>query len=432
MTLAAFITAQRAAAKKPTADIRSRWASRILARGLHTQGRAGAETYLRDYGRGISTSKVVALALMAEEAWCHDIAAGFWAAAYTLETGLKVDPPEVVSDRRVRDAPLRLVPTHQLPGHLRPLAIITQQPVDAAHDREHYIQHPGYIGQAKRDGNRLVITATADEVWYQARSTNQQPSPGTAFDRAFKEVARQRGGPFIIDGERVFLDAAGGEHRTGAQAAQANADLKQGRSPVICRISVFKALYDRGEDLTTATETTRIRIGEQIAGLLIAALQEADDPTCQVEMVPTAWTEDEKRALAARQEADGREGEVWLLANGRYLGGKSNDDRVVRTKYLTETEVVILGLTESTVKGRPFGAITVGERQPDGSLTMVGNVGTGFSQADARQILEARQHHPEGLRILVRHQGRTELGMLWHARFVEILGPVTTTTAAVA
>ena len=432
MTLTDFIATQRAAAKKPTADIRSRWASRILARSLHTQGRAGAEAYLRDYGRGISTTKVVALAIVAETEGCDDIAAGFWAAAYTLETGLKVDPPEVANDRRVRDAPVRLVPAQPFPSHLRPLVIVTQQPVDAAHDREHYIRHPAYIGQAKRDGNRLVITATPDEVWYQARSTNQQASPGTAFDLAFRAVARSRGGPFIIDGERVFLDTAGGEHRTGAQAAQANADLKRGQAPVICRISVFKALYDRGEDLTIATESTRIRVGEQIAGLLIAALQKANDATCQVEMVPTAWTEAEKRALAARQQAEGREGEVWLLAQGRYLGGKSNDDRVVRTKYLTETEVVILGLTESNVKGRPFAAITVGERKPDGSLTMVGNVGTGFSQADARQLKDLVFHHPEGLSILVRHQGRTELGMLWHARFVEVLGPVTTTTAAVA
>jgi hypothetical protein len=44
MTFTDFITTHRATAKKPTADIRSRWASRIVARRLHKQGTAGADT----------------------------------------------------------------------------------------------------------------------------------------------------------------------------------------------------------------------------------------------------------------------------------------------------------------------------------------------------------------------------------------------------
>jgi hypothetical protein len=93
MNLSDFIDKHRTTAKKPTADIRARWASRIIARKLHEQGAAGADTYLRDYGRGISAAKVIALAIQAECEGCDALAFGFWAAAYRLETGLVAEIP---------------------------------------------------------------------------------------------------------------------------------------------------------------------------------------------------------------------------------------------------------------------------------------------------------------------------------------------------
>ena len=59
------------------------------------------------------------------------------------------------------------------------------------------------------------------------------------------------------------------------------------------------------------------------------------------------------------------------------------------------------------MKGRPFGAIEVSARYPDGSLRPVGKVGTGFDAADAAELATLVARHPEGLRIIVRHQGRT-------------------------
>ncbi|MCK6489189.1 MAG: ATP-dependent DNA ligase, partial [Planctomycetes bacterium] len=143
-----------------------------------------------------------------------------------------------------------------------------------------------------------------------------------------------------------------------------------------------------------------------------------------IEQVPTAWTSAQKRALVERQQAEGREGEVWVQRSTRYLGGKTPGEVMVRTKYLAETEVVITALTPTTVPGRPFGAIEVAESCPDGAGRPVGRVGTGFDGQDAAEIAGLVAQHPEGLRILVRHQGRTETGMLWHARFLKVIGPV--------
>lgn len=420
-----FITEQRSAAKPPNADIRSRWTSRIVARGLHQQGAAGVDAYLRDYGKGISASKVIALALMAEAEDCPDMAQGFWAKAFHLTTGAEPETTDNSVAQVTSHAQLSHVTAAAsgIPAHLQPGSVITMQPVDAAHDRQHYINNSSHIGQPKRDGNRIVVIATADKVWYQARSTNLIASPGRDFDSALKATARTRG-TFILDGEKVFLDVAGVEHRTGSQAAQANAELGQPQVQVRCIISVFKALFAKGCDLTTSDEVARISAGQAIVEHIIAQLQGCADQDVGIEMVPTAWNAPQKKALCDRQRVEGREGEVWILADTVYLGGKTGGEAIVRTKYLTETEVIITGLTPTTVAGRPFGAIEVAEAKPDGAGRSVGRVGTGFDGNDAKEIAALVARHPEGLRILVRHQGRTETGMLWHARFVRIIGPV--------
>jgi ATP-dependent DNA ligase len=421
---ATFISTKRATSGKPTADIRSRWASRIVARNLHQQGAAGAEAYLRDYGRGISTAKVVALAIQSEVEGCDDVALGFWAKAYELTTGQR---PEIGLQATHPQAPQvsrASVPAFPaMPAHLQPGSIIIMQPVDATGSRDHYITNNLYLGQPKRDGSRILVIASPETVAYQSRSTSLLASPSVSFDAAFRLAAQARG-PFVLDGELVFLDAAGGEHRTGSQAAQANATNGHPDARVRCRICIFKALFARGVDLTTHDEEARIHGAAPIVGLAQSHLIKAGVIDLDIEQVPTAWTSAQKRALVERQQAEGREGEVWVQRSTRYLGGKISDEVMVRTKYLAETEVVITALTPTTVPSRPFGALEVAELCRDGAGRPMGRVGTGFDNRDSSEIAALVARHPEGLRILVRHQGRTENGMLWHARFLRIIGPV--------
>ena len=149
MNFTDFISNNRTTAKKPTADIRSRWASRIVARNLQAQGRAGAQVYLRDYGKGISVTKVIALAIQAECEGCDDMAIGFWAMAYALETGLTVELPQTeakVPSTVAAHQPASTFPN--LPPHLQPGSIITMQPVDAAGTHDDYIHNPIYCGHS--------------------------------------------------------------------------------------------------------------------------------------------------------------------------------------------------------------------------------------------------------------------------------------------
>ena len=423
-----FIDEHRTAATKPTSDIRSRWVSRIIARNLHQQGISGAEAYLRDYGKGISAAKVIALATMAESEGCTVMALGFWSKAYELKTG---HPPTETLGHHAQISPpeppqASIFPT--LPAHLQPGAVITMQPVDAAGIHDDYIHNPIYCGQPKRDGSRIVIIASPEAVAYQSRSTNVLPSPSISFDGAFRRVAEVRGA-FVLDGELVFIDANGGEHRTGSQAAQANATNGHPDARVLGRICVFKALFANGRDLCAADEEARITAAEPIVSIAQSVLIKAGVRDLDIEQVLTAWTTAQKHAMVCRQQDEGREGEVWIQRQTPYLGGK-HGEVMVRTKYLAETEVVITGLTPTIVAGRPFGAIEVSARYPDGDLRPVGKVGTGFSQQDAVEIAALVARHPDGIRILVRHQGRTETGMLWHARFLHVVGPVSTAVVA--
>ena len=425
MNISDYIAKNRSSAKKPTADIRSRWASRVVARGLHAQGQVGAQAYLRDYGKGISTAKVIALAIQAECEGCDDMAMGFWTRAFELESGAA--PTESTTPTASPQLPpLSRSSTSVFPGlpaHLQPGAIITMQPVDAARTRQDYINDPAYLGQPKRDGSRIVVIASPDQVVYQSRSTSILTSPSVSFDGAFRRAAEVRG-PFVLDGELTFLDRSGGEHRTGSQAAQANATNGCPDAPALGRICIFKALFANGRDLTGAGEEARINAAGPIVGLAQSVLIKAGVRDYDIEQVPSAFTTAQKKGLVEKQRAEGREGEVWVRRDTTYIGGKVSGEAIVRTKYLEETEVVITALTPTTVAGRPFGAIEVSARYPDGSLRPVGKVGTGFDGKDAAELAALVARHPEGLRIIVRHQGRTETGMLWHARYIRIVGPI--------
>lgn len=431
MHLADFIISHRATAKKPTADIRSRWASRIVARNLHQQGQAGANLYLRDYGKGISVTKVIALAIQAECEGCDDLALGFWAKAFELSTGSAPEEVHIIASPATPPPNPQLPPISRtassafpaLPAHLQPGAVITMQPVDAARPQQDYIHDPAYLGQPKRDGSRIIVFASPTAVAYQCRSTSVLATPSVSFDGAFRRAAEVRG-PFVLDGELVFLDHAGGEHRTGSQAAQANATNGHPDATVRCRICIFKALFANGRDLTETNEEARINSAAPIVSFAQSILIKAGVRDYDIEQVPSAFTTAQKQALVAKQQAEGREGEVWVRWATTYIAGNAGDEAIVRTKYLIETEVVIVALTPTTVAGRPFGAIEVAEAHPDGAGHPLGRVGTGFDGDDARQIADLVARHPEGLRILVRHQGKTETGMLWHARFLRIIGPV--------
>jgi bifunctional non-homologous end joining protein LigD len=455
LTLTDYADQKRAAATKKGAvkigaDIAERWNNRVLARGLNKLGEAGATQYLADYGRGIAAPKVIALALKAEVEGCPDMARGFWKKAYALETGrqpAKDDAPRqaALSGRKAvpADAPASAVspptgaaptatevPTavattphvEGLPDHLQPGKVSTMQPVDAPKDQSFYYLSPLYWGQPKRDGMRTVVTATEDsdgstelaEVYYQSRSTNLRGVPSLEIQNTLHDAAKELG-LFVLDAELYYPDVNGGEHRTGAQAAKVNIKVGKGEVQPKPRLAIFKALYADGRDLTTSTEAERIEAGEDIGAWLVNKSPDS------FEVLQTARTPKEKQALITRQQAEGREGEIWVRKDCQYRGGKDKGSKmtnppIVRTKYLKEVDVVVMGLSKTTAAGRPFGAIEIGVYE-GGKLKSLGSVGTGFDADEMAEI--ARQYEAgEPVVMSIGTQGYTEDGKVWHGRFI--------------
>ena len=418
-----YAEAKRKAAKKISADIRERWNNRIVTRGLHLMGEAGAVQYLADYGRGIGTAKVIGFALCAESEGYPEMAIGFWKRAFELETGEKptkntpnnstTNPVPAAKSKTAAKIETANNPTvPELPAHLQPGRIVTMQPVDAPSERSYYIENPDYWGQPKRDGNRVVVIATPDRVYYQSRSTNLRQPASVAIDRTLIETTAKIG-IFVLDGELYYKSYTGSEHRTGAQAATVNIESGFPTTQPTAVYAIFKCLFSHGKDLTPLAESERIAAGVAVGEMLVSLSSE-------FEIVPTSRTTAEKLLLAQQQEAENREGEIWVLHNCHYVGGKDvKKFPMVRTKYCQEYDLFIVGLTATKVAGRPFSAIEVAQ-EIAGKLVPIGTVGTGFSSGEMQEIARLYEANPRGVKIKVRSQGLTESGKLWHARFLEL------------
>ena len=413
-----FVNEKRAKATKKgglsvPADILERWQNRMVLRGLDRQGENGAVQYLLDYGKGISTSKVVHLALAAEIKGCPGAAHGFWKKAYKMETGREPEVGGCHADTVLIDEAAQ-VPAEAypgiLPGHLQPGKLVTMQPVDAPLGPLAYVDDPVYFGQPKRDGSRLVIIADrwkTTPICYQSRSLKLREAPSLEVHQSL-EAARAAIGEFVLDGELYYPDFAGKEHRTGAQAATANANLGHPQHPVYPVYAIFKALYlQQDGDLTGKMEEHRICAGEYVGTWLMNHKRQF------FEIVPTAVTGVEKMRLLSQQMREGREGEVWIRGDCQYTGGKTtNAYPMVRTKHLTEFEAQVIGFTASSVPDRPFGALEIAMNG-----TPVGEVGTGFTIEEMHRIVQ--RYHAGSAKILVRSQGFTETGRVWQGRFVD-------------
>jgi bifunctional non-homologous end joining protein LigD len=415
MNIQTYIAQHREKSKSPKAAIVQRWESRVVPRQLHTQGKRGAQAYLEAYGRGISATKVVELALAAEHFGATSMAAGFWEAAFTLETGLRETadvsggtsmPPVGAPATRTCEQ----IEICGLPEGLQPGRVVTMQPIDAPKPQSHYLLDPGFWGQPKRDGVRNVVFVGAGAIAHQSRSHSILPNLPPEFEDALSEVSRQSGA-FILDTERTYLDVEGREHRTAAQAATANIELGSPSAIPVARCCIFGALYAFGQSLIDKPASERIaaaeRIGSNLAGLVSRTF---------FEVVPTYRTTSEKISLVSLQTAEAREGEIWFRHDSPYRGGKTHDVSY-RTKYLTEVTVIATGLTETTAPNRLFGALTV--VSADEHRKPLGKVGSGFDAATSKAIADRVSVEAEGVKIVVLTQGFTENGQLWHPRFLQ-------------
>lgn len=426
-----------------SSGVRQRWQERIVAQRM--RGAAGADTYLSRYGKGIKAPKVIELARMAESQGDQPMADRFWAVAYKLETGqAPQDGNEAATEdapaapqkaasvprsngrRRAGAAPLvsafpddpgQQVTPAAAPAYPFPVApgeLVTMQPVDAPHERDYYVRSPRYWGQPKVYGHRMVVFATENKVWYQARSLNLWPAPSEEMDRALRRAA-EAFGPFILDGEKFYRDCTGAERMTAAQAATVNVREGQAGFPTDPIYAIFRCLYAMGDDLRGGDDEERLKYAGHI-GLWLK-----DNYPGVIEVLPVATTEAEKAALVTLQAHNNREGEVWFQPFSAYVGGKGHKIRgelaTVRTKYKQTFDVFVTGLEPTTVAGKAFSSMRVAVFC-DGQQVDLGRVGTGFTQSQTHEIRNAFERG--GLVVEITTQRFTENRAVVHGSYVRM------------
>jgi bifunctional non-homologous end joining protein LigD len=397
--------------KNPGVDALERWNNRIVPRKLHMAGYSGGRQYISDYGSAMGAPKTIALALQCDLMGAHETAQAFWEHAAKLE-GVTISYVGIIStkDAYISARPITLRNTDpNFPPDMQPGTIASMQPSDTNHNREYYITHPSYWAQGKRDGHKLIVFGSPNCAYYQSRSTKMKSAPNAEFDDAIRLCAIRRGS-FIIEGELYFLDAAGGEHKTAPQAATANVEMGRGSVAPVMKYMPFVCLYNGVWDMRPKSYSERILWAATIA-------EELNDILPGVfEICKTYRTETQKRDLVKVQMSEGREGEIWFLADRSYESGKVRDDSIVRTKYMETLEYIITGLTPTTAAGRLFGAIEIVNL----ANFPVGSIGTGFDRPTQEKIVRL---HKTGkpVHVMVTHQGFSERGQLVHARLEDVI-----------
>lgn len=228
---------------------------------------------------------------------------------------------------------------------------------------------PGWAYELKWDGYRALGLVTPEGT--ELRSRNRRDLTGS-----FPELADLRRAVMcqeaVLDGEVVVLDAEG--------HSDFNA-LQNGRGPFT--YMAFDLLYADGEWLLDLPwRERRDRLAAAIA------------PEAAPRVLVSDHVEGRGRDLFAAAAARGLEGIVAKRLDSAYRPGRRSSDWL-KVKSRPEMVAVIGGFTEGAGSRRgSVGAVLVGERRADGGLSYLSHVGSGFTDAAARDLwdrLRARE-----------------------------------------
>jgi hypothetical protein len=396
--------------KKIPADTIAKWTARNGA-AYATQGAAGAQVYMSQYAKTAAAPKVIDLGRLALETGNMEFAGEFFKRAAELErVQLEVSDtgnsnPVAAAITAVQSATVEAAINPAFPSGAQPGKFAPMQPVDGVRDQAHYVGAPSIWGQPKKDGNKLIVFVTPDQVYYQSRQMKLNPMPSVQMDNELRNAARVHGS-FICEGELTFLSCTGSEHRTASQAQRFNAKLGHGNILPVMKYYIFNCVWREHQMLRTYGDMVMEghMLGSYIKDVLCSEI---------IEPVLVAKTTAEKAELINVQKNEGREGEVWFIPLQPYVPGKVGQS-YVRTKYGEEFTCLAVGFTETTAPEFAFGAMQI--QSLDGKD--LGSVGTGFTLEDRRCLLAHYQEHGPFM-VQVYSRGFTEDRKAWLPTFVD-------------
>ncbi len=244
---------------------------------------------------------------------------------------------------------------------------------------------PRAVYEPKYDGIRAIVLIEPGppplvRIW--SRNGNEKSAQFPELVAACTAWAGLLPGPVVLDGEIVALDDHG--RPAGFQRLQGriNVSVPGYRSSAPPRTPeeqptafvAFDLLRDgdldlRARPLTARRAALETRCADTGSPLLRVSEQAAGDG----------------RVLYTRADTQGWEGLVVKRAASKYHAGKRTPEWQ-KLKIQQQDEFVVGGWTDPRGARGHFGALILGTAPADGTLTYVGDVGTGFTEAELTRV----------------------------------------------
>ena len=233
----------------------------------------------------------------------------------------------------------------------------------------------GWTIEPKWDGIRVIAEVSARGVRLWTRNGNDKAPQFPEVADALRALAAD-GGPLVLDGEIVALDAKGHPQRFQALQGRMHAEsvetLARSAAAITTAFVAFDLLADGDRPLTSLPWTERRRALEaRVPARRTGIVRRGESVRCG-----TAAS----KKLFARARAEGWEGVLLKRIDAPYVAGRRTPDWR-KVKLEREQEFVIGGYTAPT-RGAArdhLGALLVGYYDVRGALRYAGKVGTGYT-----------------------------------------------------
>jgi bifunctional non-homologous end joining protein LigD len=230
-----------------------------------------------------------------------------------------------------------------------------------ATSEEHVPRSAGWIFEVKFDGYRALAYVRGGECRLESRNDQDLTE---RFAPVAKEIVKATKSPSaVVDGEVCRLNAEG---------RASFSELQQGSGPLV--YYAFDLLELDAQPLLELPLTERRKRLEQLLdkrNRTVRFSESFDDGT----------------ALLEAAEAQGIEGIMAKRVHSPYLPGRRTRDWL-KIKRHPKQEFVIVGYTRgSGRRASSFGSLVLAVHE-DGELRYVGNVGTGFNDAEIQRLLK--------------------------------------------
>jgi len=249
----------------------------------------------------------------------------------------------------------------------------------------------GWRHEIKYDGYRLLVFLEGSQVRMITRGghdwTDRFADLAADFDRW------ERTANLVLDGEVVFFEPSGRSDFQSLQSSLKSADKKP------LTFVAFDVLAVGNQDVRNLSL-------EQRQALLEELLQNAPKS-----IIPSPYTEGDHLRLFDQLCLKELEGLVSKRLGSRYSGERSDD--WVKSKCVLGQEFVVAGYTRSEKKRTGLSSLILAIND-GGNLKYAGRTGTGFTEADSKQLVKQFQPYlQENTSVDIPEQYRQPEQIFW-------------------